>query len=58
LGPGVALYFASLAVTSISLALVGAFTTSFAAQLTALLVTWSLAAAARFILIGSIGNAR
>jgi putative flippase GtrA len=50
--PAFALYFGSLAVTSISLAFVAAVTTSFAAQLAVLVVTWSLAAAARFILVG------
>jgi glycosyltransferase involved in cell wall biosynthesis len=50
--PAFALYFASLAATSIALALVVAVTTSFAAQLAVLVVTWSLAAAARFVLIG------
>jgi glycosyltransferase involved in cell wall biosynthesis len=50
--PAFALYFGSLAVTSISLAFVAAVTTSFAAQLAVLVVTWSLAAVARFILVG------
>jgi glycosyltransferase involved in cell wall biosynthesis len=50
--PAVSLYFASLAATSVSLAVVGGLTTSFAAQLAVLVVTWSLAAGARFMLIG------
>ncbi len=47
-----ALYSGSIAATSAALALVGAVTASASAQLTVLVVTWSLAAGARFLVIG------
>jgi glycosyltransferase involved in cell wall biosynthesis len=50
--PAFALYLGSIAVASVALAFVGVVTTSVAAQVVVLVVTWSLAAAARFILIG------
>ncbi len=51
--PVVALYLGSIAATSAALALVGALTMNFAVLLAVLVVTWSLAAAARFVLIGT-----
>jgi glycosyltransferase involved in cell wall biosynthesis len=51
--PALALYLGSIAATSVALALVGALTPSFAAQLGVLVVTWSLAAAARFLMVGT-----
>ena len=47
-----ALYAGSIATTSAALALVGAVTTSLAVQVAVLVATWSLAAVARFIVIG------
>jgi len=48
----VAFYTGSLVSTSVALVLVGAVTTSLAAQVAVLIVTWSLAAVARFVMIG------
>jgi putative flippase GtrA len=48
-----AVYAGSVAATSAALALVGATTTNAAAQLAVLIMTWSLAAAARFCVIGN-----
>jgi putative flippase GtrA len=48
-----AVYAGSIAATSAALALVGAITTSAAAQLAVLVATWSLAAGARFCVIGN-----
>jgi putative flippase GtrA len=48
-----AVYAGSVAATSAALALVGATTTSVTAQLAVLITTWSLAAAARFCVIGN-----
>jgi putative flippase GtrA len=48
----VAFYICSLVSTSVALVLVGAVTTSLAAQVAVLIMTWSLAAATRFVVIG------
>jgi glycosyltransferase involved in cell wall biosynthesis len=48
----VAFYIGSLVSTSVALVLVGAVTTSLAAQVAVLIMTWSLAAVTRFVVIG------
>jgi putative flippase GtrA len=51
--PTFAVYAGSIAATSAALAFVGVITPSPSAQLAVLVVTWSLAAAARFVVIGN-----